>query len=517
MTSRCVLTTVRAIALVPCVLLTAFGSVAALGAQASTISPVVQIERPMSFDAAQRLFVLTPTLAARLKLSAPDWPLGGDWTEARLFQLDTTASSPAVLVAHRVDGAVARYVLSADGLSRLQRAVTEALLAQGAGAADARGGTSMVLSEPAGNAFVRNQTTLGLIAYGPATSYMLSESSGQAAFGGYLVAAGTSFFVAANMVRSRSITRAQTILSFHGGTRGSAVGAAVATIIDAEGGVGRGLPILAGALGGTVAGFSRARGFSDGEAASSGFVADISALTTLGIAGAFGAFKDDEVVFVNGFQRADPGPPTRTRVALGLAIGSGLAGYAIGPRYARRSAYNVTAGDVDVALTSALLGATLANAVVSSSISGEGRMAVSTGGLILGALAADWSKVRHADRTSSDGTLVQLGAIAGALMGGGFAVMADAEEQAAAGLVAVGGFAGLALADAFVRPARDAGPKRGVLRTGSGSETKASRLSLSVVPGATTLLLHAQRRGDARVPITERPTIRNVPMVRIAF
>jgi len=498
-------------------LVVCFGGATAVGAQASPTRAVAQIERPIAFDTEKRIFVVTPTLAARLKLSAPDWPLGGDWTEARLFSLDTTADTPAVLVAQRVDGSVARYALSRDGLARLSRAFSDALLAQGASADGTRGGTSTVLSEPAGNAFVRNQTTLGLFAYGPATAAILSESGGAASAGGYLIAAGTSFFVAAQMIRNRSITRAQTILAFHGGSRGSALGAAVATIFDADGGVGYGLPILAGALGGTVAGFRGARGLSDGEAASSGFIADMSALTTLGIAGAFGAFKEREPVFENGIPRQNPGPPSRTRLALGLAIGSGLTGYVIGPRYARRSAYNVTAGDIDVAFASAILGATLVNAAVPSSANRPTRFAVSTGGLILGALAADQSKVRHADRTSSDGTLVQLGAIAGALMGGGVAVIAKAEGQVTAGLVAVGGFAGLALADAFVRPARDAGPKRGVLTTSGRSDAHASRLTLSVVPAATTLLLHTHRRDNVQVPLFERPTIRNVPVIRVAF
>ncbi len=490
---------------------------AAVGAQAAP-AVIPQIERPLAFDGAKRIMVFTPSLAARLKLSAPDWPPpGGDWNEARLYSLDSTANGPAVLVAQRVDGTVARYALSNDALARLWRAVSDGLLALGADVEATRGGTSMVLSEPAGNAFVRNQTTLGLLAYGPATAAILSESSGAAAGGGYLLAAGTSFFVSAQMIRHRSITRAQTILAFHGGTRGSAMGAAVAGIFDADGGAGYGLPILAGAFGGTVAGFQGARGLSDGEAASSGFVADMSALTTLGVAGSFGAFKERERVFVNGFPQPTLGTPTRTRIALGLGIAAGLSGYLVGPRYARRSSYNVTAGDIDVAFTSALLGAGLANAFISNSVNGPGRIAVTTGGLVLGALAADRTKVRHADRTSADGTLIQLGAIAGVLIGGGVAVIADADGQVLTSMLALGGIGGLALADAVVGSAQDAGPKRGVLTTGSRDAGAASRLSLSIVPAASALLIHTQRVRTSRVSVTERPTIRNLPVMRIAF
>ena len=95
------------------------------------VPPPAQVERPIAFDSTKRILVLTPTLAARLKLSAPDWPLGADWKEARLYVLDSTASSQAVLVAERVDGAIARYMLSADGLARLSRAVTLGLTRAG--------------------------------------------------------------------------------------------------------------------------------------------------------------------------------------------------------------------------------------------------------------------------------------------------------------------------------------------------------------------------------------------------
>ena len=488
-----------------------------LGAQVPAVNAAPQIERPIAFDAAKRILVLTPTMAARLKLSAPEWPLGNDWKEARLYALDTTATSTAVLVAQRVDGAVARYVLTHAAVSRLADVIGNALVAQGSANDGSRGGTSMILSEPAGNAFVRNQTTLGLIAYGPAVAAILSEGSGAAAGGGYLLAAGTSFFASAAMIRSRSITRAQTILSFHGGTRGAGIGAAIAEIADAKGGAGFGAPILAGSLGGTIAGFRAARGLSDGEAASSGFVADIFGLTTLGVSGAFGAFEEHRVEIVDGAgQYLKANNRSRRRVALGATVAATLAGYVAGPRYARRSGYNVTAGDIDVAFTSAVLGGVLANTFIGDHAGGPTRFGVSTGGLLLGALAADLTKVRHGDRTSSDGTLVQLGAFAGALMGGGIATMTDAAGPVSAGLVGLGGVAGLALADAMIGPASDAGPRRGVSPSGDRGSANVSRVSLSILPAATAFMMRS-RGDDRRIVISERPAVRNMPVIRIAF
>jgi hypothetical protein len=465
------------------------------------------IERPVAFDASGRVTVLTPSLAARWKLPSPLWPLGTDWTEARLFATDSTESiaSSTTLVATRVDGAHARYAMSRDDLAALRQFINTALVAQGAVADSARGSTGFVVSTPAGNAFVRNQIVLGLTAYGPATAAIFS-GNGTAAGGGYLLAAGTSALVAARLVRDRSVTRAQSILAFHAGTRGALMGAAVAGIADATGGTGYGVPILAGALGGTLAGFQGARGMSDGEAASSGFAADLFALTTLGISGAADAFE------------ANPADHTGNRLqskgkaALGASILTGVAGYLVGPRYARRAAYNVTDGDIDVAFTSAAIGIVAANGVVGGSGSDALHFGASTGGMLLGALVADLTKVRHADRTSADGALVQVLSIAGALMGGGIALTARMESPAALITIAAGGAVGLSIGDYVARPARDAGAKGGVL----SRDGLASRVSLSLLPAAASLAIHSRTR-DARVPITAHATVSNAPLLRIAF
>jgi hypothetical protein len=481
------------------------------GAQGPPPVAAPQVERPIAFDAAGHVLVLTPSAAARWKLSGPEWPLGSDWSEARLY---ATESGAAVLVVQRVDGAVARYAYDSNALLRLRALVDAAVLAQGADIGGVRGSTTTVTSEPAGNALIRNQAVLGLVAYGPATAAILSDN-GAAAAGGYLLAAGSSFFIAAKMVRDRSVTRAQTILGFHGGTRGAIAGAAVAAIGNADGGPGYGVPILVGALGGTIAGFRGARGMSDGEAASSGFGADIAALTTVGLAGAIGAFDEDTA-------QIDDGLPTNGKIALGSGLAAGLAGYLIGPRYARRAAYNVTAGDIDVSFTSAALGALAANTVIDNSTDARTRFAVSTGGMLIGALVADRTKVRHADRTSADGTLVQLGAIAGMLMGGGVALATESEAQATIGLVAAGGIAGLALGDVLVRPARDAGPRRGVLPNGDASarSSGSSRVSLSIAPAvaaAALALREPPRVGSARGARLARPAITRVPVMRVSF
>ena len=450
-----------------------------LAAQVVPIAPVVETGIP--FDSAGRITVLTPTLVARLGLAAPQWPVVGPFREARLYRTDDNAF---VLVVVRLDGAMARFALGADGAAALTRAITTGVVAQGRGGDRLLGaGTGVVVSQPAGNTFVRNQTFLGLVAYGPATAALLSRSSAAAAAGGYFLAAGTSFFVAANTVKGRVVTRAQAARAAHGGTRGALAGVGSAAMANADGGPGWGAPILAGAIGGTIAGFQQARGLSDGEAASAGFFADLGALTVMGIGGSSGAFegKKTVVVYENGtYTDTDNSLRAPGKAVVGAAIGASIAGYALGPRYARRAAYNVTAGDVSVAFASALLGGAATSSLIGDGGDDTPRYGVAAAGVLAGAFLADRGLVRKADRTSADGTLVQLGALAGALMGGGIATMTEANSQGALAMASAGGILGLLAADGIIKPARDAGPLRGIMQ--SSARAMDGRVFVSLGP-----------------------------------
>ncbi len=452
-----------------------------LGAQGAPV-----IETVVPFDAEGRITVLTPMLVSRLRLSAPAWPVGTDFREARLYRTDSGGNVLAVL---RTDGTTARYALSDDGMADIRRVVDAGLLAQGPGGERVvRGGTSLEVSQPAGNAFVRNQALLGLVAYGPASAALLSGTSGAAAAGAYFFAAGTSFFVAANTVKNRTVTRAQASRSAHGGTRGALTGLAVAAMADADGGPAWGAPILAGAIGGTIVGYHQARGLSDGEAASAGLFADLGALTTIGLGGTAGAFRGREYQepFEPGFP--ERGTYTRTdnslrgpgKVTIGAAIGAQVIGYALGPRYARRAAYNVTQGDASMVFTGALIGAGALSALRPEQVDQSLAYGLATAGIVAGGLFADRVFVRKADRTGADGTLAQLGAFAGALMGAGVGAMADANGQVTLGLASAGGLLGLLAADGIIGPAKDAGPLRGVMKT--GARATADRVFVSLGP-----------------------------------
>lgn len=461
------------------------GSIAARTADAQTV-PIIETRIP--FDSAGRVVVMTPTLVTRLQLSAPTWPVLDAFTEARLFRVETVDSAH-VLVVQRVDSAVARYALTPSAVAALRTAVQVATVAQGARNERFVGsGTGFEVSQPAGNAFVRNQALLGLVAYGPAAAAMFSETSGPAAGGAYFLAAGASFFAAASIAKSRSVTRAQASRAAHGGTRGAITGLGLAAIADADGGPAWGAAVLAGSIGGTIAGFQQARGLSDGETGSAGLFADLAAITTLGVGGGAGAFKGRRETILYDVNNPQFGSYTRTdnslrgpgRAVVGTAIAAQAVGYALGPRYAQRASYNVTAGDADMVFTSAVLGAAAFGAIASERTDRPVLWGAAAAGLLSGALFGDRVFVRAADRTGADGTLARLGAVAGALMGAGVAAMADADGRVAVGLASGGGLLGLLAADNIIAPARDAGPLRGVMK--SATRRTDDRFTLNIGP-----------------------------------
>lgn len=460
------------------------------GAAASPIA-VLTTETPVSFDVRGRITVLTPRTVGLSLQGLTWWPAPENtWREARLYLLGNSAADSAsagmhVLALVGANGAITRYSISSPNLDSLR--------ARFSGGHTGETGTALAadveLSQPAGYTFVRNQTFLGLAAYGPATAAILSEHGGASATGGYFLAAGGSFFVAAQMIRTRVVTRSQTILGTHAGFRGGAAGAAIAAIADAHGGPGYGTPILLGALGGTVGGFLAAKHMSDGEAASSGLGADMFAVTTLGVAAAADAFRDDST-------------KASRNVALGAAVGMAAVGYVVGPRYAKRSSYNVTAGDASIALATALIGAAAGAAVrdLSNSDHVQSAAAFTTVGLLGGFLVGDRYLVRTHDRTSADAGWARLGALAGALMGGGVAVISNGESQATLGLIAGGAALGLVAADRMIAPARDAGPMRGVLRTSQVKDASSlqNRVQFSWPTVATAFVLWNGRRQATR-------------------
>lgn len=430
------------------VLLLALCCATAVRPRSARAQPTPVVERPTAFDSAGRVLLVTPALATRLGLTAPAWPVRGPFVEARLFTTADSASVAAVLSVTRPGGAIERYALAAADRAALRAAVAAGLTAAGPGL---RSDTAVVVSEPAGRAFVRNQTALGLFVYGPAAAVLVGEDAAAAL--AYTGGAGAAFATSLAVARSQPVTRAQAILS---GNMGLGLGAATAgalALTDANSASAYAAAILVGSVAGSVVGFRRAAGMTDAEAAASATAAYLGVAATAGLAGSLDAFNE-----------SDTGRPV-----IGAGIAALAAGYALGPRYARVRAYSVTAGDVQTLVPAgaagALLGASL-GAAVDDRDGGRAAWAGATAGLVTGALLADRVLVRRFDHTSSEADLAQLGTLLGAGVGAAMAGSASAGAASGLLLTGVGALAGFGLAEGLLRPAPDGGVRR--LRTSLG-------------------------------------------------
>jgi hypothetical protein len=402
------------------------------------------LERPVAFDSAGQLVAITPYIADRAALRAPWWPVSGDFTEARLY---TVNDSTYVLTVGRKSGVVERYTIAAADrdairaiVSRLPRDVITART-------DAR------------NAFVKNQTILGLFAYGPAFAGAIADN-GAGATAGYLVVAGGTFFAASEISRRTSISRAQSDLAFNMGRNGALAGWATMYVFGADD-----RPQAAGAfvggLAGTALGLSAARGMTEADAAGTAFGSDIGALIGWGTAE---AIRGRETCTVT----PDGPPPQCTRnlsdrTEIAMILASGIIGYPLGLLYPRNARYHVTPGDITTLWATALLGATTTGAFLGAKSSGRAVAATVTAGGVLGVIAGDRFLVQRFDHTRTDGGRVVLGTFAGGLMGAGVASIFDHDNPGPhfiAGAAAVGALTGIIVTERYLDAPSDAGTPR---------------------------------------------------------
>src|SRR5437762_10850763 len=148
----------------------------ALSLLASSYLPAQVVERPVPFDNAGQVMVMTPYIAERAALRAPWWPVSGDFTDARLY---TVNDSSYVLTVGRRNGTVERYTLLLADRDAIRAIVSRLPHDVIAARNDAR------------NAFVKNQALLGLLAYGPAFSIAIGDNVAGATAGYLVVAGGT--------------------------------------------------------------------------------------------------------------------------------------------------------------------------------------------------------------------------------------------------------------------------------------------------------------------------------------
>jgi hypothetical protein len=442
-------------------------------------------EQPVPFDSAGRVSVITPPLAARLELSAPLWPVDGDYVDARLYSIEGAAGATTfVLVVRRPNDVLERYVLDANQRRELAAAVDRgSALARIAAGPDT---APTLISEPVRGEYVVNQTVLGLILFGPATAALLDDPAASSAT--YLAVAGGSFFLAANLTRTSPVSRAQNHLSWHSARRG-----ALAADLILYSLAGRGtrtkaydFATLAGGVAGDIVGFELAKPMTDAEAHGASHGSTVSAVLTTGVLGMAGRFNGGT-----------------SRVATGLIVGAGALGYPLGLRYVRTAPYRVTAGDVGTLVTSELLGISAAGTFLPNNPSKNVTFGVLSGGFALGALAGDRWLVRPFDHSESEARLVQVGALAGGLVGGSLLALVRAtDSHVIFGTITAGGLFGVMITEGLIEPRKAGlgagadGPRRGA------THERSSRVDVRLSPESVLLAKMGVRGNHPIVSLT---------------
>jgi hypothetical protein len=393
-------------------------------------------ERPVPFDSAGRVAVITPPLAARLGLAAPAWPVSGDYHEARLYEVGDSLPSYVIVVRRQRD-VLDRYPLDAACRVELAMAIARGTLL--ARTTDRPDSLPTFISEPVRGQFVASQTALGALLFGPAAAGMIGDpAAGTAA---YLLVTGGSFFTSAGLTQSTPVSRAQNHLATHSAVRGAIAGN-LALFAVAGGNVdGKAFAAatLLGGIVGDVVGFQLAKPMTDAEAHGTAHGSTVTALLTTGTLGAVGALRQEG----------------SARGAAAGIIAAGALGYPLGLRYVRGSSYRVTAGDIGAMFTSELLGLGAAATVLPDSPSEELVYGALTAGYALGVLVGDRALVRPFDHTESEARLLALGTGAGAVMGLVIPVLAaSSNPQLIFGTATIGGIFGAILTEGLISPRR---------------------------------------------------------------
>jgi len=405
------------------------------------------VERPVPFDNAGQVMVMTPYIADRAALRAPWWPVSGDFTEARLY---TVNDSSFVLTVGRRNGTVERYTLSATDRDAIRAIVSRLPRDVIAARNDAR------------NAFVKNQTLLGIFAYGPAFAVAIGDNAAGAT-AGYLVVAGGSFFAASEIARRNTISRAQSDLAFNMGHNGALAGWATMYLFNASD-QGQAAGAFIGGIGGSALGVGLARSMTEADAVGAAFGSDIGALIGWGTSE---AIRGDEtcttVTPPGGIPSLECDRHLSTRAEVAVILASGILGYPMGILYPRNARYHVTPGDIQALWASTLLGATAAGAFLGDNASRRGVASALTAGGIVGIFAGDRFLVQRYDHSRTDGGRVTLGTVAGGLMGAGVAALINSNDPSphlVLGLASAGGLAGMVITERYLDPASDAGQQR---------------------------------------------------------
>ena len=234
--------------------------------------------------------------------------------------------------------------------------------------------------------------------------------------------------------------------------------------------------LLAGGVLGDVVGYRIARGWTDAEAHGVSHGAFAAAGIGVGTLVASGMWQRE----------------SSRRVATALVIGAGAVGYPLGLRYARNTSYRVTAGDVGTLIVGEVLGTSAVATFIPRRSDEEQPIAAAlTAGFAGGAIAADRFIVRRFDYGEAESRQLQLGTVAGAVVGLVVPVLARSDDPVLLfGPATLGGLLGAIVTHNIISPAR----ANATLPQRSSARTAPSRVAVHVMP-QNLLLLRGGREG----------------------
>ena len=288
--------------------------------------------------------------------------------------------------------------------------------------------------------FVRNQTILGLLLYAPSFAATVANKPVPAT-AAYLVMAGGSFFAAAELAHDMRITDGMQLLATVAPLQGAAIGAALQYAATGKKNVAPG--VFFGSMLGTTWALTLGQRLSVGAATAAISGAEAAAGLAAGTMYAFDANYGGD----------------RSRAGAGAV--AALAGLQLGAMYGTYSSYNVTPGDVQTMWTTAAIGAVGGASFVANGHPGHKASTLAMmGGALAGMVVGDRFLVRRIDHSPGEATLVGVAGVAGALMGGGVAVMVGSSARynaSTAALGAVGAAGGVWMAERWMGARPDAG------------------------------------------------------------
>jgi hypothetical protein len=427
-------------------------------------------ETPVPFDTAGRIVSVNSTLAARLGLTQPAWPVTGAFVEARLYQISSGGYS---LVVSRAGGALERFALDDAKAAALRTAFAEGIAREGRVVAE---DAASIISEPARGPFVRDQMIIAAAIYGPSVSYLSHDEA--IGTGLYMMTVGGTFFALNEFSRKRTITKSQNSLTTDGAFRGWAATALGINMLGADpSGDAVAILALSGGIGGSLLGFNRGRTLTNSEAAATMTMSTLAAGAALGTAATVGLIDD--------------GNDNAENVASGAILAGGIAGYALGARYPRKASYTVTAGDVSIVRLGAILGAMAAVTPFTDLDRPDEKLiaGVLTTGWVGGAFIADRIGAKRFNYSLGDSRMVALGALGGGFIGAALPIMAESES----GVFTLGAITGGAILGAFATHGMTEPARQGSLIRNQGANGNSAKVQFQP---EGLLLAAAKQRGN---------------------